>query len=357
MRSCAGRFAVNILLVVAAVVLTLLALEIGIRIFRPQSGFAVTVNTWDRELGTRHIHGARGFVRNPDYEIDLVINSKGLRDREFPYEKPEDTRRIVVLGGSFTCGYGVQARETFSKVLERLLNSGESDARWEVINMGVGSTGTAHQYTLFVTEGYKYDPDFVLLCFSQDNDYWDNITCGLYTLENGALVKHDAPRTSARAAQQIAKYIPGYNSLFARSHLLNLIKARTARFHFRQLAERSVLPDSVSMIEEKEEEITRALVLALQDACEDIGCRLVMTGVPDATRGYVYHDETHELIAFARFHGIPFVSLSRPLGEAAERGVPIRFENDLHWKPNGHEIAARVLRGYFDSGQEIKRGL
>jgi hypothetical protein len=79
-----------------------------------------------------------------------------------------------------------------------------------------------------------------------------------------------------------------------------------------------------------------------------------MTGVPDATQGYVYHDETLELIAFVRSRGIPFVGLSRALGEAAAGGAAIHFENDLHWDPGGHQIAGRVLSEFFtaDAGTD-----
>lgn len=36
---------------------------------------------------------------------DVKINSKGLRDREFPYEKTEGVKRILVIGDSVTFGF------------------------------------------------------------------------------------------------------------------------------------------------------------------------------------------------------------------------------------------------------------
>ena len=62
---------------------------------------------YDPELGWRNIPGWRATT----YDRPLVINSKGLRDREYPYEKSDGTRRILVLGDSYAWGYGVRGKE------------------------------------------------------------------------------------------------------------------------------------------------------------------------------------------------------------------------------------------------------
>src|SRR3981081_744447 len=53
--------------------------------------------------------------------VDVTINSKGLREREIPYERTPSTLRILMLGDSFTEGWGVPVDQTFSKRIERLL--------------------------------------------------------------------------------------------------------------------------------------------------------------------------------------------------------------------------------------------
>ena len=352
----AGKVLTNIVVIIVAVVVTLGVLEVGFRLFRPQEHFAVTVNTWDRQVGTRHIPGARGFVVNPQYKMDLIINSKGLRDREFPYAKPPGTRRILCLGGSFTCGYGVGAEQTFAKVLENLLNSDDDEGeRWEVLNGGVGSTGTAHQLAFFQTEGYKYDPDFVLLCFSQATDFWDNIISGLYTLEDGKLIKHDAPRTPSRKIQNIVKWVPGYTTFFAKSHLLNFVKARVSQHHYRDLAERIQLPEDDTAIEEAEEELTRHLLVALRDEGARIGCRLVVTAIP-LPRTWGWYDETVELFEYLETEGIPFVDLSEGFRTAAAQGSQLIYPKDLHWTQDGHRLAGSILHTFFSQQPAVKPG-
>jgi hypothetical protein len=339
-------FAVG-LLMLSSVILALVGLEVGLRVFQPRRSLAVTVNTWDREMGTRQIPGARGFVTCRDYDVDLIINSKGLRDREFPYAKAAGVRRILCLGDSYTCGYGVEANDTFPKVLERILNTrSPHEATWEVLNGGVGSTGTAHQLAFFKTEGYKYGPDFVILCFCQANDFGDNQICGLYSLLGDRLVKHDAPFTGPRRMQRIVKWIPGYNTLFARSHLLNFLKYRAARFHYRQLAQESEPTASRPATAPSTDPLTCKLVIALRDACSKHHARLLLTVIP-------YPDccelppHTAGFVEFAQSQGIPYVDLAPRFVEDLRRGVQNYHPHDRHWNENGHRLAAQVISNYL----------
>jgi hypothetical protein len=347
MRLGLRGFLLNFLVVLIGLVVALGVIEIGFRFFKPQKHFAAIVNTWDREVGTKHKPGARGFVSCEAYKIDLIINSKGLRDREFTYAKPEATRRILCLGGSFTAGYGVDAEETYPKVLERLLNGDEDDGvDWEVLNAGVGSTGTAHQLAFFTTEGYKYNPDIVMLCFSQTTDYWDSIRSGLYTIEDGKPVKHDAPLTRSRTLQRMVRWIPGYNTVFARSHFLNFVKSRVARHHFRELGERIVLPADKADIEAREDELVRCLLIALRDAVAAQDGQLVMTGIPFPDT-WEWLPETLELIAFMQANGVPFIDIAPALRNGAGHGLRIHLDGDRHWTVTGHRIAGQALYDYL----------
>jgi len=140
------RFLFALLAVALSVIVTLAAVELGIRIFSPQTHFSVAVNIWDRQLGMRQIPNCRGCLRTLEFDIDIVISSGGLRDREYSYAKPDNTRRVLCLGDSFTFGYGVEWDETFAKVLEERLDHDKTGGtRWQVLNAGVNHTGTTHQ--------------------------------------------------------------------------------------------------------------------------------------------------------------------------------------------------------------------
>ncbi len=123
---------------------------------------------YDEKLGWRNLpnHIGRTFG-NP-----LRTNAQGLRDRDYPYAKPRGTRRIVVLGDSYTWGFDVGDDEIFTEVLERRLVGGPE--RVDVINTGVSGWGTDQEYLFFMDEGLRYNPDLVVLAFYVLNDFNEN---------------------------------------------------------------------------------------------------------------------------------------------------------------------------------------
>ncbi len=98
---------------------------------------------------------------------DVQINSQGLRDREYTFDKPRGTYRIMLLGDSTTFGWGVAEGDTSAKVLERQLNSMHIPGydRFEVMNTGVGNYDTVQEVTYYKTQGRQFHPDLVVLMY------------------------------------------------------------------------------------------------------------------------------------------------------------------------------------------------
>ena len=90
------------------------------------------------------------------------INSKGYRDHEYAYKKDQDIFRIVTIGDSVAGGYGVDLEETFSKVLERKLNSNAKDRKYEVIILARNGYSTSQELVLLENEAFNYNPDLIL---------------------------------------------------------------------------------------------------------------------------------------------------------------------------------------------------
>jgi hypothetical protein len=93
--------------------------------------------------------------------VNVKTNSQGLRDREFSFERTPGTLRILMLGDSFTEGWGVPLEDTSSKRIEKLYEARGIKA--EVLNTGVGNYNTIQEVKYFLTRGYKYQPDIVVL--------------------------------------------------------------------------------------------------------------------------------------------------------------------------------------------------
>jgi hypothetical protein len=107
------------------------------------------------------------------FEQKIHINSRGLREREIPYQKSPDRLRILVIGDSAVVGFEVAEQERYTAVAERILN--ERGMRVEVINAGTRGWGTDQSLLFLLDEGLRYRPDVVLYQWTA-NDPYDNAT-------------------------------------------------------------------------------------------------------------------------------------------------------------------------------------
>ncbi len=113
-----------------------------------------------------------------EYDVPYKINSLGLREREVSRKIPPGTVRLLILGDSFTEGFGVKLEDAFVKILERRLNASPArpGVRYETVNMGVASFSPLLEY-LFLKETLgRIEGDFLVLNldasdFSDDNFY------------------------------------------------------------------------------------------------------------------------------------------------------------------------------------------
>ena len=112
------------------------------------------------------------ILARPEFSVRVVTNALGFREARMPGPKPEGTRRVVVLGDSFTAGYGVQATEAYPHLLEVLLGARDPSHRWEVINLGVPGTNPRDYLGTLRAVGLSYQPDVVLVGVMA-NDVYD----------------------------------------------------------------------------------------------------------------------------------------------------------------------------------------
>jgi hypothetical protein len=170
-RESFKNLAFNLFLLCFGVLVALVLLELGVRALglyhAPTEDF---VEPHPR-LGWHHEPNKVGYWTIGDQRIPVRINSKGLRDKEYSYKKEENIFRILVLGDSFTEAFQVPLNDSFCKVLERRLN--QENRRFEVINAGLGGVGTDYELLFLKREGFRYDPDLILVAFFP-NDVLEN---------------------------------------------------------------------------------------------------------------------------------------------------------------------------------------
>ena len=167
------EWAKNLATMLMSIVVTLLLLEGAVRIFAPQELVASELflssqpgaNPMQARSARRALQpNVRCRHRSDEFDVAVRINSRGLRDVEHSLAKPPGVRRVLVLGDSFTFGYGVEENQRFSNLLARQLGAG-----WEFINSGVPTWGTADELSYLRDEGLKYHPDLVVLFFYRND--------------------------------------------------------------------------------------------------------------------------------------------------------------------------------------------
>ena len=99
---------------------------------------------------------------NREFDNEFSVNSLGLRDDERSLQSPE----IIVLGDSYSMGWGVDQDSTYAQLLERQLDR-------TVLNAGISSYGTAREFGML--NRINTDSLKILILQYCPNDLTENI--------------------------------------------------------------------------------------------------------------------------------------------------------------------------------------
>jgi len=153
----------NLLLFFVTSLLCFIFLELFLRSFWAQPGYGYPE-------GLIIPDDTKGFAFQPHFrgtftgmlykDIPISINSKGLRDDEHEYLHPTSFR-ILGIGDSATFSPGVSYENTYLRQLEKQLQHEEPSM--DIIKAGFNSYEIDQEHTWFFEEGYKYQPNLVLI--------------------------------------------------------------------------------------------------------------------------------------------------------------------------------------------------
>jgi len=120
----------------------------------------------DRPTLLNH-HPILGWAPKPNtHSKDVRINSQGIRS-EHDYARDVEARRarVTAFGDSFTFGSELDGQATWEQQLE------DKDARFEVLNFGVGAYGLDQAYLRYLLDGVLFNSDIVVIGFMSENIY------------------------------------------------------------------------------------------------------------------------------------------------------------------------------------------
>jgi lysophospholipase L1-like esterase len=391
-------------LAVIGIALALLILEGGVRLMGIAPPAEPMPSLWETHpyLGWYHVPNSGGlwYSEYGEYQADVHINARGLRDREIGYDKPSDAYRILVLGDSFAEGLQVPLEETFAKQLETRLAGGERPI--EVINGGVSGWGTDQEAIFFAVEGFRYQPDLVLLLVFARNDIVNNygplevarmeaVQKPFFRLEEGELVVPPFPfEPPAETGSQPVPLLGFSDWLRIRSSLYRSIMPylRDIPVTRRTLGPTGLLGGlGVAMADEPDMaltfdiylsdpspdwdeawELTDALIRRLNEEVEAQGAQLVVANVSAPEQVYPelwaatfdtdsqaqdnYRDPeapNRRLATILDGADIPYLDLMPIFQDAATHPETphLYFRHDFHWSAAGHALAAQAVESFL----------
>lgn len=361
-----------------------LLLETGVRLlgYRPAS-YLRQFSEFHPTLGWMKTPFAEGYFQKGDVRIHEKLNSKGLRSPEYDYARQPGTFRVLFLGDSFTEGYDVEAEDLFTTIIEKELHSQlGSESNVEVINAGTGGYSTDQEYLFYKTEGYRYEPDVVVLMFYAVND--------VYYLLKENYGNYPKPRFELTDSGAVVVNLP-----LQEPHKVEGVKNLLRQLAFYQFALNKVLPQtpaltrwltSLGLISTETAELATieksapawfrvfernpsdeiqtawqladSMIVLLHRKVQEQNASLIVFAVPD--RFQVYDEswsQTREnfgvndslwdrTIPGARLGGlchglgVPFIHFSDSLKAIGDRD---NLYNGVHWNVHGNEIVAKIL--------------
>lgn len=373
MRRTLREFFLGFVLLSLGVLLALVMLELGVRMLGlyefPTDDFIQP----HAELGWSHTPGKEGYWTVGEDRIHVKINSKGLRDKEYPYRKEEGTFRILVLGDSFTEGFQVPLEDTFCKVMECELN--KDGGKFEVINAGFAGMGTDYELLFLKREGYKYGPDLVMIGFF-GNDIYDNYRSNSILETRNAPLEYEKKSLIIHVKKFLAQNSCAYNyfgyTLPKYVPFLAKVLMKLGLISFQPIDAADAVDQLHYLVFSKEYgpewnkawEVTQLLISEVRKEAEDCGSRLAVVSIP-------FREQVYESIWQSRLSGpemrkrewdlnkpdrllgrflaeaeIPFLKLLPYFKKASDK-VKLYHSEDGHWNTAGHHLAGRIISNWL----------
>lgn len=343
----------------------------------------------DRIVHHRQRPNQNRVAIRPDFRYTRRVNNLGLRGRDVSPAKDSATYRIVVLGDSFTGGRGVRDDETFSTLLERLLNetpAAGAGRTVEVVNAGINSYSPILSLLQLSRQLSSLDPDLVVLNFDMSDLVQESLYRGSATygadgepLAVDGSVAFEGPFT-AKVRRFIRRHL-----YFTRLLVLRVEPPAsgpvpgTLEYWISRadpaLLQHTLASDTVDRTAQWEgvfDSISR-----IKTYCDAVGSGFLLTTYPwghqvgeeEWARGrdaflpeeFRLSDRSVRLLEeFSAVNGIEFLN-TFPAFRAYRGGDRLYHDLDMHWTAAGHRLMAseleRGIRARFLDGGSGEAGL
>ncbi|MGB2987167.1 MAG: SGNH/GDSL hydrolase family protein [Phycisphaerae bacterium] len=330
------RPALRCLVVTASAVVCLLLAELALRIFWPVQYLAppkaLPGNAWRELLHRRSSIPGLDFELVPNKHKDtwgmvIVTNSHGMRDREPLPDDTESLFRIIVLGDSFTFGYGISGERTYPVVLEDLLNESSKvpPFAYDVLNLGVAGYATRDEAVVLEHVGLRWSPRVVVVGYVLNDPETDPIQSLTAYYHRPAWWQYShVLRAVAKAKNNWDIARLGRGDYFRHLHAPHCDKWRSvtdAFQHIRQLTE------------------SRGIAVLV----------VIFPIIVDNWEDYPYLDIHQQVLETAKTNGFDCLDLYDAFSQHKPQDLTVSG-SDAHPNEHGHYIAAQAIKEKLADG-------
>jgi hypothetical protein len=365
---------IKIFMALVTVLVTLGLAEVVVRVMMPREIMRYFFVTPDSLLHHRFLPGATGRYQSTEFNTHYTISSQGLRDREFQAPKPAGTFRILMLGDSFTEGDGVEPEDTFSKQLERTLDTVSALPHVEVINGGVGSYSPLLEYLYLKHGGLDLQPDLVVLNFDL-SDMFDDINYSTLAVLDSSGTPVAVPGTGPTARRSWGmQLLVGWKDFIKNNlRLYNVIRIRIGRYleavRHEGVVSGDIRYDKYAMFrpsqgdgsDDREWTRSYAYLEMIHNLLRSRGIGFWVNVYPYAVQVspkewstgrafWGFRPDTVYSVApqarieqYCREHGIATLNMCEAFRKASASEFPLYWSDNGHWKPEGHAVVARTF--------------
>jgi hypothetical protein len=326
--------------------------ELGLRLLGYTPHFVNPIASFhvpDAEIGLKGRPGFSGRFAQTEFDVQVDLDEDGFRRTTEPERAARTaSRRLFVLGDSFTWGWGVDQGQGFVD----LIASAYPDA--EVHNLGLSGTGTVIAHRLLERHVLpELRPGDAVLLVTFENDLADNLGRNhdrwLHAaVQDGEVSIVAAP--SPDGTRHVKDWFKQHSCLFNLAAFV-ADRLKLARKQARAVAEPREGAGGATAVEADEALVYRHFLALIRDAVVERGATFTVACIPPrdlyegqgtdreggATRHSLMLDAPHQL-------GIPTLDLLPPLSAPSdELARPLTFAFDEHWTETGHRIAADAM--------------
>lgn len=370
------RLAFKLFLSIAGLLVALILGEIVVRTVKPQVTAKSIVFAYDFHCfvpGTFYAYALKPntncrLVSNDHAfpPVTITTNSMGMRNPEVLMPKPPGTLRVLIIGDSYVTGWGVENKDAYPRVIEKLLQAKNPDTHIEVINAGLPGSGPNYYYFFMKNLAEKLQPDIVVVGFYMLNDITDNVYYTRWITKDShglpLTIKHDYARidtTGNIAPSGLPRrlFIPILND----SHLFALIFDAIAQYKASPEKQNPLNPQSCfykpncHLVDEAKRK-TKLLFSGIQEAAKTAHAETLVVFFPsqlqiDRYARIIYYikvpllpsDKERPYAEFEQYfqqHNIDYLDI-RPAMQKYTLNE-LFFASDDHWTAFGSQVAAEA---------------